>query len=187
MLMEIHRIDDITPEEELTLEREAVARSAAARSMVAMSSSSSMSREASSSTLGLAIDPMDGNLNMNTAQGLGALAQAPQSRSTTPSNPMFPHALALPSSNALLNSTGTPNPDEQPHGLTSAEDIAFRAQTTEEYMTICRTFIEHLQGGSAPWLLQRLNNTYGTMPDDPNEFSYWMALVSIANERLGGS
>lgn len=51
------------------------------------------------------------------------------------------------------------------------------AHTTEEYMTICRAFIEQLRSGSAPWLLQRLNNTYGTMPEDPSEFSYWMALV----------
>ena len=53
------------------------------------------------------------------------------------------------------------------------------AHTTEEYMTICRSFIEQLRSGSAPWLLQRLNNTYGTMPDDPSEFSYWMALVCL--------
>lgn len=56
------------------------------------------------------------------------------------------------------------------------------AQTTEEYMTICRAFIEQLRSGSAPWLLQRLNNTYGTMPDDPSEFSYWMALVMPIDE-----
>ena len=52
-------------------------------------------------------------------------------------------------------------------------------QTTEDYMNICRSFIEQLRNGSAPWLLQRLNNTYGTMPTDPSEFSYWMALVRI--------
>lgn len=51
------------------------------------------------------------------------------------------------------------------------------AHTTEEYMTICRAFIDQLRSGSAPWLLQRLNNTYGQMPNDPSEFSYWMALV----------
>lgn len=45
-------------------------------------------------------------------------------------------------------------------------------------MNICRSFIDQLRSGSAPWLLQRLNNTYGTMPTDPSEFSYWMALAS---------
>ena len=53
-----------------------------------------------------------------------------------------------------------------------------QVQTTEEYMNICRSFISQLESGSAPWLLQRLNNTYGRMPTDPSEFSYWMALVS---------
>jgi hypothetical protein len=53
------------------------------------------------------------------------------------------------------------------------------AHTTDEYMTICRSFIDQLRSGSAPWLLQRLNNTYGQMPDDPSEFSYWMALVCL--------
>lgn len=51
--------------------------------------------------------------------------------------------------------------------------------STDELMTICRSFIDQLRSGSAPWLLQRLNNTYGPMPDDPSLFSFWMALVSI--------
>ena len=49
-------------------------------------------------------------------------------------------------------------------------------------MGICRSFIDQLRSGSAPWLLQRLNNTYGHMPDDPSEFSYWMALVMPIDE-----
>ena len=52
----------------------------------------------------------------------------------------------------------------------------------EEYMNICKSFIDQLRSGSAPWLLQRLNNTYGTMPTDPSEFSYWMALVMPIDE-----
>ena len=64
-----------------------------------------------------------------------------------------------------------------PQGPIPAEEAV---QTTEGYMAICQSFIEQLRSGSAPWLLQRLNNTYGTMPTDPNEFSYWMALVRTA-------
>jgi hypothetical protein len=67
-------------------------------------------------------------------------------------------------------------PGSAPTPPAALEDTA---HTTEEYMTICRSFIEQLRSGSAPWLLQRLNNTYGTMPDDPSEFSYWMALVCL--------
>ena len=68
-------------------------------------------------------------------------------------------------------------PGSAPTPPAALEDTA---HTTEEYMTICRSFIEQLRSGSAPWLLQRLNNTYGTMPDDPSEFSYWMALVCLS-------
>lgn len=62
----------------------------------------------------------------------------------------------------------------------SAIPLEETAHTTEDYMNICRSFIDQLRSGSAPWLLQRLNNTYGTMPNDPSEFSYWMALVRSA-------
>jgi Lon protease-like protein len=54
--------------------------------------------------------------------------------------------------------------------------------STVELMNICRSFIDQLRSGSAPWLLQRLNNTYGSMPTDPSEFSYWMALVMPIDE-----
>jgi hypothetical protein len=77
-------------------------------------------------------------------------------------NAAFPHTLALP-----------------PPVSQAPEDPSLQAQTTEEMMRSCRAFIEQLRSGSAPWLLQRLNNTYGVMPDDPDAFSYWMALVSL--------
>ncbi|EIW70926.1 hypothetical protein TREMEDRAFT_21645, partial [Tremella mesenterica DSM 1558] len=54
--------------------------------------------------------------------------------------------------------------------------------TTHQYMLLCTGFIDQLKSGSAPWLLQRLNHTYGSMPDDPSEFSYWMALVMPIDE-----
>lgn len=54
--------------------------------------------------------------------------------------------------------------------------------STAELMAVCHSFIDQLRSGSAPWLLQRLNNTYGTMPTDPAEFSYWMALVMPIDE-----
>jgi len=84
---------------------------------------------------------------------------------------------------AALRSTSSQTADVSstvvhvPQGPLPAEEAV---QTTEEYMAICQSFIEQLRSGSAPWLLQRLNNTYGTMPTDPNEFSYWMALVRLS-------
>lgn len=54
--------------------------------------------------------------------------------------------------------------------------------STMELIEVCKRFIEHLRSGSAPWLLQRLNTTYGPMPADPRSFSYWMALVMPIDE-----
>lgn len=112
------RIDDITPEEEIALEQEAVDRAALSRAV---------------------------------------------------SRPVH-HGNSLPQQIMLPGGNSIPAPTSS-----SMDDTV---QTTEEYMNICRAFIEQLRSGSAPWLLQRLNNTYGTMPTDPSEFSYWMALVS---------
>jgi hypothetical protein len=102
-----------------------------------------------------------------------APAPAAQSIQLPTSNPnvstTHPIPIQLPAAPGAPGALGAaPNPP------TPLEDTA---HTTEEYMTICRAFIDQLRSGSAPWLLQRLNNTYGTMPEDPSEFSYWMALV----------
>lgn len=50
--------------------------------------------------------------------------------------------------------------------------------SVEELMQTCRDFYEQLKTGTAPWVVQQLNSTYGTMPADPSTFSYWMATVS---------
>jgi len=61
----------------------------------------------------------------------------------------------------------------------SQDEIKTKPKTTEEYMSICIDFIESLKSGTAPWMLQRLNHTYGSMPlNDPCAFSYWMVMVS---------
>lgn len=49
-------------------------------------------------------------------------------------------------------------------------------------MAICRSFLEHLQEGTAPWVVQRLNNTYGPMPTDASSFGFWVALVLPIDE-----
>jgi hypothetical protein len=100
-------------------------------------------------------------------------------------------ALMLP---PVLSPTVLPHPPVTPAALpmgpsgsiavppmTSDTEIP---QTTEELMNLCKSFIDQLRSGSAPWLLQRLNNTYGTMPANPSDFSYWMALVSDTPEGL---
>lgn len=49
--------------------------------------------------------------------------------------------------------------------------------TNEELVAICQAFVEQLRNGTAPWVVQRLHNTYGPMPTDHYSFSFWMALV----------
>jgi len=164
----IERIDDISPEEELAMEREAVQRAAAARSMVDMSTSTSQGSSSGTTTTSQGVTSNRpavglGNLPTGIPSGLG-IAPGPQPQMPNPMNmtmnpnSTFPHTLTAPPS-------------------APGEDPSTQAQTTEELMAICRAFIEQLRSGSAPWLTQRLNNTYGTMPEGPDEFSYWMALV----------
>ncbi|KAJ7507832.1 PUA-like domain-containing protein [Mycena galericulata] len=38
-------------------------------------------------------------------------------------------------------------------------------------------FSTSLRRGTAPWVVQRLNNVYGAPPTDPAAFAYWVALV----------
>ena len=54
----------------------------------------------------------------------------------------------------------------------------------EELTDICTSFIETLRSGSAPWLLSRLNHTYGPMPNanEVERLGYWMALVMPIDE-----
>lgn len=51
--------------------------------------------------------------------------------------------------------------------------------TNEELVAICQAFVEQLRNGTAPWVVQRLHNTYGPMPTDHYSFSFWMALVRL--------
>jgi hypothetical protein len=55
------------------------------------------------------------------------------------------------------------------------------AQEVQELVDMCLAFLDQIQRGAAPWVVQRLNrlsHIYGPMPTDPSHFSYWMAMVS---------
>lgn len=70
--------------------------------------------------------------------------------------------------------------------MRSAEDdIAMRVieRTNQELVDICRRFLDQLRNGTAPWVVQRLNNTYGPMPTDIASFSFWIALVLPIDEQ----
>lgn len=64
----------------------------------------------------------------------------------------------------------------------AAHPVRSRGQTSEELMETCRNFLIQLRAGTAPWVVQRLNNTYGPMPEDAASFSFWMGLVLPIDE-----
>jgi hypothetical protein len=53
-------------------------------------------------------------------------------------------------------------------------------------MNKCRVFVEQLRDGAAPWIVQKLNDSYGNMPTDPSSFSYWVALVRFVVHAIHG-
>ncbi|RXK38932.1 hypothetical protein M231_03777 [Tremella mesenterica] len=167
----IEKIEDISPEEEARLELLAVSQPHSAPPATSHSSQFSPSPQSS--------DP----------------GQSATQISST-SNQIIPAPGHTSSTSPLMSSSPVnqpqPNQFHQPHPVMfpnqsmppsfPAHGPEERDKTTHQYMLLCTGFIDQLKSGSAPWLLQRLNHTYGSMPDDPSEFSYWMALVMPIDE-----
>ncbi|KAG6897458.1 hypothetical protein C0992_001458 [Termitomyces sp. T32_za158] len=65
--------------------------------------------------------------------------------------------------------SASPTPLPIPLVTTNPSNSALMAQ--------CRSFLDQLQRGTAPWIVQRLSSTYGNMPTDVSSFSYWVASV----------
>ncbi|KAL4081880.1 PUA-like domain-containing protein [Scleroderma yunnanense] len=61
----------------------------------------------------------------------------------------------------------------------SASNSTQRSLTTTALMAACHSFLSQLRAGTAPWVVQRLNHTYGPQPpdSDPGAFSFWMGMV----------
>lgn len=49
--------------------------------------------------------------------------------------------------------------------------------STAELMAKCHDFLNMLRTGAAPWLRQKLNDTLGPLPEDPAEFSFYVAAI----------
>lgn len=69
-----------------------------------------------------------------------------------------------------------------PHSPTTPPSLP-RQLTNAELMEQCRTFLDRLQRGTAPWVVQRLRITYGTIPTDPSSFSFWVAWIIPIEEQ----
>ena len=108
--------------------------------------------------------------NTNTSAG----SSVEPAGSTSSSRP------GLPRSNTSVGRPGSSGPGMANLGQAPVDET--REPSTAELMGVCTDFIDQLRSGSAPWLLQRLNSTYGPMPEDASTFSYWMALVMPIDE-----
>lgn len=56
--------------------------------------------------------------------------------------------------------------------------------STAALLATCHAFLSQLRAGTAPWVVQRLNYTYGPQPPDtdPGAFSFWMGMVLPIDE-----
>ncbi|KAM0790065.1 hypothetical protein ACM66B_005393 [Microbotryomycetes sp. NB124-2] len=90
---------------------------------------------------------------------------------------------ALESNNEPLSVPVTASTEEGGHDETSPPPRMFE-RSTAELMSICLEFVQTLRSGSAPWVIQRLNNTIGPMPSNPADFSFWMAEVMPVDDQL---
>lgn len=193
------RIDDISSEDEAEREAAAIARGRESRRN-STASSSGLGSTASTADYSNAPSTSSGGSRLPSSSMSSFPASfgdtisdgsiPPQHSSIPTSAPMLrPLQVAASSSTADVSSS-TSIPSSIATETESAPSFDMVASSlvqpkrnpadlsTQALMDICEAFIDHLRSGSAPWLLQRLNNTYGPMPDDPTTCSYWMASVS---------
>jgi len=90
---------------------------------------------------------------------------------------------ALASSSSSTSSSASSSTTQPPPSSTPTPPSLPRQPTNEELMDQCRTFLDRLQRGTAPWVVQRLRRTYGTIPTDPSSFSFWVAFIIPIEEQ----
>ena len=147
----IERVDDISPEEETELEAAAMARNAA------MSSAPSA-------------QPPDPAQLPPELQGFDHLQSNDEASTDQPDNT---------AGNTEASTNSSPAPATQQTQESGRGGSGQRELSTAELVQICMSFIHELRSGSAPWLLTRLNSTYGPMPEahEVERLGYWMALI----------
>lgn len=181
----VERIDDIAEEDEAELERLSIARARQAnREQQERREQQQQQHQAANNAQ--AGEEVEGGIARRPSPQRTQSAFEVSSSSSTSQQESAGNA-ATPSSSAAAGGPSTSSTNATPGGApldssVSPDQLPDIEPSTEELMSICVSFIDQLRSGSAPWLLQRLNNTYGPMPDTPSEFSYWMALVMPIDE-----
>jgi Lon protease-like protein len=106
----------------------------------------------------------------------GPVVSTSHSSSSSSSSSSSPPPIPSPPSQPLLsriisNLSEPPTPTHPP-------------LSTAALLHTCHTFLEQLRAGTAPWVVQRLNHTYGPQPPDenPGAFSFWMGMVLPIDE-----
>ena len=81
------------------------------------------------------------------------------------------------------------SPPPSPASATCSQDstsssTSQRFLSTPALLATCHVFLSQLRAGTAPWVVQRLNYTYGPQPPDtnPGAFSFWMGMVLPIDE-----
>ncbi|KAH6914896.1 LON-domain-containing protein [Coprinopsis sp. MPI-PUGE-AT-0042] len=57
-----------------------------------------------------------------------------------------------------------------------------RYPSNAELIATCKLFLDHLQRGTAPWVVQRLSTSVGEMPEDPAMVSFYVATILPIDE-----
>lgn len=182
----IERIDDIGDEEEEELERMALARSTARLELErgaaqrASSSSSNLNQPADEKATSPGQASSTPSSRPSTATRLRSLSFSRHrsvsiGNGSNNGNGRSPSAAATAASSSQAGidpaaGTTSSNPND-------ASALDSMELTNDQLVEVCKGFVEALRTGSTPWLLQRLNSSLPPMPDDPREFSWWMAML----------
>ncbi|KAG6814197.1 hypothetical protein H0H92_000874 [Tricholoma furcatifolium] len=105
-----------------------------------------------------------------------------RSRSPSPPSDTEEPTTTTPPSSETTEDTPRPSDTVEPTPPTRIPILLPNHPTNDALMAQCRTFLDQLQRGTAPWIVQRLASTYGDMPTDPALFSYWVATILPIDE-----
>ncbi|KAG2141719.1 PUA-like domain-containing protein [Suillus bovinus] len=113
-------------------------------------------------------DDWESEIEENVDSSSSASSSSASSASDETSSP---HLFSRIMSNLSPPSPTSPSPTNPP-------------LSTAALLQMCHTFLEQLRAGTAPWVVQRLNHTYGPQPSDenPDAFSFWMGMVLPIDE-----
>lgn len=176
----IERIDDIGDEEEAELERLALS-----RSTDRMAREAQVARNGSQSPTPIGtIDEKSNNPETSPRHGYGGQTSSTAAPTSRPASGLRALSFSRNRSSSSGSSNRRNSPPSQavdpaaasanPNDASASDSVEL---TNAQLVDVCKGFVEALRTGSTPWLLQRLNSSLPPMPEDPREFTWWMAML----------